>query len=49
MVTHSANIFDAWNVATTIKNGIRYEIDELLTSAYNVILMTKRLLAEEST
>jgi len=30
-----ANIFDAWNVTTTIKNGIRYEIDELLTSPQN--------------
>ncbi|MEM9676054.1 MAG: DPP IV N-terminal domain-containing protein [Bacteroidota bacterium] len=27
-----ANIFDAWNVTMTVKNGIRYEIDELLTS-----------------
>ncbi|MGB3589897.1 MAG: amidohydrolase family protein, partial [Tunicatimonas sp.] len=30
-----ANIFDAWNVTTTIKNGIRYEIDELLTEPQN--------------
>lgn len=27
-----SNIFDAWNVTMTVKNGIRYEIDELLTS-----------------
>jgi len=27
-----ANIFDAWNVTMTVKNGIRYKIDELLTT-----------------
>ncbi len=30
-----SNIFDAWNVTMTIKNGIRYEIDELLTTPQN--------------